>query len=1617
MPIKLRKGTRVESTGTIVLGPGLDIVHDEDGLPVVTSLGSAILSPTRGGTGRNAKLFPHGTIFVGAGENPMTALTPTEEKQILAVVDVYEGGEDPEEDPPAYTLGWVTPSSVGAGTLTWADLEGTLPAEKLPVPADPATYDFVVWELGGGETGSTLFINGRLAVAGPMSFGVLTVTTDFVFSTPVDPSTTLTNARTLLALAGDSGSVQRLQPVAGMGKLYLTSNDDGQMEWTPPSAAGLSLNTIGGGPLNPDRGGTGQNADNFPPGTIFVADGPGQMMYPLTPDPVTDLQVLLGEYRPGENPAIPGAQYHLSWVSGSSLWNLLGNLPADKLPLPDANGVVNWQLSAAGPGTLNILGSLYVQGGFDMGVLTVTSDFAFNTPVDPSTTLTNARTILALAGDSGSVHRFQPVAGLGKLYLSTNNDGQMEWTPPSGGDLSLNLIGGGPLLPSRGGTGLDLTYANPGGLLVVNQENPAGTMEVLIPDPNEPGPQYLLATPWTNTQNPENPVTSFSYAWIPAVASNTDAGSLTSGNLAYARMPIGTGTWDVGGGALLTLAAQGVTVTGGLTVNNALGTGTLTVDTGVVFSNLGTPVANAPELLGINAGTVFKFTGPANVGVSHMLIFEHTSGTFQWQSLTSSGNDLNQMGGTLQPWKGGTGRNASYDQPGTIYYAHPNNAPGSILSLEAAAPTGDDQILVASYLGETYYLNWVPRPTGSGAVAAENVTAGTFPVGDYVFPGRVSAGTARTGVAGTGSVRMVNGSTSSIGMVEFFKPTGVRAGYIGAETDGLNIVPADGNLILWGTKTINGTTTFANQAIFNGGITIAGTGNLTVNNTLTAGTLQVNAGVTFAALLNDSSTTDALLGLSTGGAVFPFTGPNGATADQLLKFNYSTGVMEWAPMTAASNDLNLMSGTLQPWKGGTGRNASYDPPATIFYVHPNVAPGSQLALEAASPNEGITGDQVLVARRMHGAMGDIFGLQWEAMPAGGGTAGVSSFNNRTGAVMPQAADYSAHYAFIIHSQNANTITAGTFGGAEYTMRKLVVSETNGPSVLVVDATLPGGEITVPMGGITAQYTAQDWSTGRVDFHGPAPLGGRQIFVTLTDTGSGPVTTLAGRLYVNSGLSVVTGDVGTLGSGMSFGFVDAADRGGEIQSFGDRPLRLNRLGNRVFVGSWGLEVAGNSRFDGVVDFGQTPTVNGVPISGGGGSSTLSGLSDVQLTSLAADNILKWNGSSWVNVAMPSGGSSGGAGAFDSLTVNAALKGRVRFRDTLTVQDQFSNTYVTDLDLVYTADNQTTLSGLHLKRSTYAYGVYSPFHGIGLFTGAQLDWAWGQDHGSTDYVLAYNPVRGDILRMLRPHGQMLLGSGIGSPIPVHQLQIITRTGTGVVNSLTSSVEPGSTANHFLAQADGSACAVIQKNGQAAFGKVFEGFVDGGSEFRAAITIANRNYLNTDYAYDPMFQWVRRGAGMGTTVIQAMAAGNGQLRFDGQGNNSAWRTSMLVIDPTVNGVGIGDGPGAGIKLDVAGHLRCVGFTDASDAILKKNVQSLVDILPRISRLRAVTYEWQDSFPHGEEGAHVGVIAQELEAEFPELVHTSDDYKSVDYGKLAAVVMQGLIELEQRVAALESN
>ena len=109
-----------------------------------------------------------------------------------------------------------------------------------------------------------------------------------------------------------------------------------------------------------------------------------------------------------------------------------------------------------------------------------------------------------------------------------------------------------------------------------------------------------------------------------------------------------------------------------------------------------------------------------------------------------------------------------------------------------------------------------------------------------------------------------------------------------------------------------------------------------------------------------------------------------------------------------------------------------------------------------------------------------------------------------------------------------------------------------------------------------------------------------------------------------------------------------------------------------------------------------------------------------------------------------------------------------------------------------------------------------------------------------------------------------------------------------------------------------------------------------------------------------------------------------------------------------------------DTNGDDICDG-TVTSDRRLKKNIVNIGEALDKVSQLRGVNFEWDKSNSHTEflgSGRQTGMIAQEVEELFPELVYEDmEGYKMIDYQKIVALNLEAIKELEAKNNILEQE
>ena len=191
-----------------------------------------------------------------------------------------------------------------------------------------------------------------------------------------------------------------------------------------------------------------------------------------------------------------------------------------------------------------------------------------------------------------------------------------------------------------------------------------------------------------------------------------------------------------------------------------------------------------------------------------------------------------------------------------------------------------------------------------------------------------------------------------------------------------------------------------------------------------------------------------------------------------------------------------------------------------------------------------------------------------------------------------------------------------------------------------------------------------------------------------------------------------------------------------------------------------------------------------------------------------------------------------------------------------------------------------------------------------------------------------------------------------------------------------------------------------------------------------------LSPDFILDVTDRIRLRQGSNGTAGIWLFQTGPGDRAFIGMagdaqvgmwGNNGAgWG---LVMDTSSGNVGIGIGQGApAAKLDVGGSAHASAFPTSSDARFKKNVAPVTDVLEKLEQIQGVTFEWNETYEalgRSTGRREMGVLAQDVESVFPELVSTwgDEEYRAVDYGRFTAVLVEAVKELKAANEALEKR
>ncbi len=189
----------------------------------------------------------------------------------------------------------------------------------------------------------------------------------------------------------------------------------------------------------------------------------------------------------------------------------------------------------------------------------------------------------------------------------------------------------------------------------------------------------------------------------------------------------------------------------------------------------------------------------------------------------------------------------------------------------------------------------------------------------------------------------------------------------------------------------------------------------------------------------------------------------------------------------------------------------------------------------------------------------------------------------------------------------------------------------------------------------------------------------------------------------------------------------------------------------------------------------------------------------------------------------------------------------------------------------------------------------------------------------------------------------------------------------------------------------------------------FLDGAGNKKSLIHTGNNDVTET---IAMQFQAYGINAANYGTIDFTQFLGPRPAAFPSGTGNGAGGQSRLFINSAGN-IGIGDITPEE-KLTVNGVVKATSFIPPSDIRLKENIQPVGNALDKIMKLNGVTFTWKENKEKG-----MGVIAQDVEKVFPEIVRTGKEsgMKGVNYDSLIAPLIESIKEQQKQINDLKAQ
>ncbi len=286
-----------------------------------------------------------------------------------------------------------------------------------------------------------------------------------------------------------------------------------------------------------------------------------------------------------------------------------------------------------------------------------------------------------------------------------------------------------------------------------------------------------------------------------------------------------------------------------------------------------------------------------------------------------------------------------------------------------------------------------------------------------------------------------------------------------------------------------------------------------------------------------------------------------------------------------------------------------------------------------------------------------------------------------------------------------------------------------------------------------------------------------------------------------------------------------------------------------------------------------------------------------------------------------------------------------------------------------------------------------------------------------------------------------TGIGITVPTNKLDVFTTkadpatSGTAANGNLRLGATGANTHVLDFGLSSTSTFSWLQARDKGAYGTYYNlvlnpngGFVGVGTTAPlSTLTLGNAaGTVSGEITINP--QGTTNEGGQ-ITIKKSLTGSTSDWTIDQYGTTSAnARLRVFSGGTETNGINILENGNVGIgnnnpttKLYVNGDIIANSVSGTSDIRFKTNIRPVTNALNKVKSLQGVYFNWnQKAFPEKEFGAQdeLGFIAQEVEKIVPEIVtkdKTKEEYRSVKYDKLVALLVEAIKEQQKQIEKLQ--